>query len=55
MFKHLKLLEVEFSVFLLRWIKCMFTREYSLDNSFILWDNIFLDYYNQKNDLIKKN
>jgi len=48
MFRHLKLLEVEFSIFLLRWIKCMFTREFSLDNSFILWDNIFLDYFNQK-------
>lgn len=45
LFKHMKLLNVEFQIFLLRWIRCVHTREYHLDDSFLIWDNIFTEYY----------
>ncbi|EGR33765.1 TBC1 domain member 5, partial [Ichthyophthirius multifiliis] len=43
LFKHFKLLNVEFQIFLLRWIRCVYTREYSIQNAMFLWDNIFLE------------
>ncbi|KAL4509987.1 hypothetical protein ABPG72_010180 [Tetrahymena utriculariae] len=45
LFKHMKLLNVEFQIFLLRWIRCVHTREYHLDDSFKIWDNIFYEYF----------
>lgn len=45
LFRHLKLLNVEFQPFMIRWIKCMFTREFDLYETFKIWDSIFLDYY----------
>lgn len=42
LFRHLKLLGVEFQIFLLRWIRCIFTREFHLLDALDLWDNIFL-------------
>ena len=45
MFRILKLQDVQTKTFLLRWIRCMHTREFSLECSFVIWDSIFLDYY----------
>jgi len=44
LFKHFKMLNVELQIFLLRWIRCVHTREFTLQDSFLLWDNIFLEY-----------
>lgn len=44
LFRTIKLQDVQTKTFLLRWIRCMHTREFSLENSFIIWDSIFLDY-----------
>ncbi len=30
---------------MLGWIRCMHTRQFSLENSMLIWDSIFLDYY----------
>ena len=43
LFRFLKLQNVEFKIFLLRWIRCVHTREVSLPNVLRLWDYIFLD------------
>ncbi|CAD8104618.1 unnamed protein product [Paramecium sonneborni] len=45
LFKHLKVQDVELSVFLVRWIRCMFTREFHVEDSLKVWDAIFYDYY----------
>lgn len=45
LFRTIKLQDVQTKTFLLRWIRCMHTREFSLESSFLIWDSIFLDYY----------
>lgn len=45
LFRHLRLLGVEFQIFLLRWVRCLFTREFHFEDSLRLWDVIFLDYH----------
>lgn len=44
LFKHFKLNDVGMRSFLLRWIRCIHTREFDLEESFVIWDNIFLAY-----------
>jgi TBC1 domain family protein 5 len=44
LFRTIKLQDVQTKAFLLRWIRCMHTREFSLESSFDIWDSIFLDY-----------
>lgn len=44
LFRHLKLLCVEFQMFLLKWLRCIFTREFHLQDSLVLWDAIFLEF-----------
>ncbi len=44
LFRILKLQEVQTKSFMLRWIRCMHTREFDLDNSFVIWDSIFLEF-----------
>lgn len=34
---------------MLRWIRCMHTREFDLDNSFVIWDSIFLEFLESEN------
>ncbi|EGR33049.1 TBC1 domain member isoform cra_b [Ichthyophthirius multifiliis] len=48
LFKHIKLLNVEMQIFLLRWIRCVHTREYHLSDSFLIWDSIFFEYFQNK-------
>ncbi len=45
LFRVLKLQDVKTKTFLLRWIRCMHTREFGLVNSLFIWDSIFLDAY----------
>ena len=45
LFRHIKLNEVTMRSFLLRWIRCLHTREFELEDSFQIWDNILLDYH----------
>ena len=45
LFRHIKLNEVTMRTFLLRWIRCLHTREFELEDSLWLWDNILLDYH----------
>lgn len=45
LFRTLKLRDIQPKTFLLKWIRCMHTRQFSLENSFIIWDSIFLDYW----------
>lgn len=44
LFRIIKLQDVQTKSFMLRWIRCMHTREFSLENSFVIWDSIFLEY-----------
>jgi hypothetical protein len=44
LFRTIKLQDVPIKTFLLRWIRCMHTREFGLENSFIIWDSIFLNF-----------
>lgn len=43
LFRIIKLQDVKTKTFLLRWIRCMHTREFELHDSFLIWDSIFLD------------
>jgi TBC1 domain family protein 5 len=45
LFRTIKLQDVQTKSFLLKWIRCMHTREFGLENSFLIWDSIFLNYY----------
>mmetsp|Transcript_66237 Transcript_66237/g.215537 ORF Transcript_66237/g.215537 Transcript_66237/m.215537 type:complete len:600 (-) Transcript_66237:85-1884(-) len=43
--KHLLKLEIEPQVFLLRWLRLLFCREFSLEDTLLLWDGFFADAY----------
>jgi TBC1 domain family protein 5 len=43
LFRILKLQDVKTKTFLLRWIRCLHTREFGLIDSLTIWDSIFLD------------
>ena len=45
LFRHIKLMDVQMRTFLLRWIRCIHTREFELADSFPLWDNILFEWY----------
>ena len=49
LFRILKLQDVQTKGFMLRWIRCMHTREFDLENSFIIWDSIFLEFLESEN------
>lgn len=40
---HLKRLEIEPQVFLLRWLRLLFCREFELEEIYLLWDGMFAD------------
>jgi hypothetical protein len=44
LFRTIKLQDVQTKTFLLKWIRCMHTREFGLENSFLIWDSIFLNF-----------
>eukprot|EP01126_Amoeba_proteus_P015789 TRINITY_DN1714_c0_g4_i3.p1 TRINITY_DN1714_c0_g4~~TRINITY_DN1714_c0_g4_i3.p1 ORF type:complete len:319 (+),score=65.74 TRINITY_DN1714_c0_g4_i3:633-1589(+) len=41
LFTHFCDLDVEPQIYLLRWIRCMFGREFSLEHTLIIWDALF--------------
>lgn len=54
LFRVLKLQDVKTKTFLLRWIRCLHTREFGLVNSLFIWDSIFLDAYESPNSKNRK-
>ncbi|KAK2198221.1 bifunctional Rab-GTPase-TBC domain superfamily/Rab-GTPase-TBC domain [Babesia duncani] len=50
LYTHLKELEIEPHLFLMRWIRLLFTREFNVNESLSLWDYIFADNFIQKHD-----
>jgi hypothetical protein len=49
LFRILKLQDVKTKTFLLRWIRCLHTREFGLFNSLPIWDSILLDAFESPN------
>jgi hypothetical protein len=49
LFRIIKLQDVRTKTFLLRWIRCMHTREFGLFNSLPIWDSILLDAFESPN------
>lgn len=45
LFRTIKLQNVVTKSFLLRWIRCMHTREFTLESSLLIWDSIFLEFH----------
>ena len=45
LYRALKLQDVKTKTFLLRWIRCLHSREFGLVGSLPIWDSIFLDAY----------
>lgn len=45
LFRILKLQDVKTKTFMLRWIRCLHTREFGIDQSLFIWDSVFLDYH----------
>eukprot|EP00931_Biecheleriopsis_adriatica_P046675 TRINITY_DN26825_c0_g1_i2.p1 TRINITY_DN26825_c0_g1~~TRINITY_DN26825_c0_g1_i2.p1 ORF type:complete len:659 (-),score=163.45 TRINITY_DN26825_c0_g1_i2:42-1949(-) len=41
LYEHLRKLEIEPQIFLLRWIRLLFCREFDLEETFLLWDGLF--------------
>lgn len=53
LFRIIKIQDVQTKSFMLKWIRCMHTREFSLENSFIIWDSIFLEYWESPTSKLK--
>ena len=50
LFKYLKKIDINCGAFLQKWLRCIFCREFKLDQVFILWDIILLqDFINENN------
>lgn len=49
LFRIMKLQDVKTKTFLLRWIRCMHTREFGLMHSLTIWDSVFLDVFESPN------
>ncbi|KYN94382.1 GTPase-activating protein, putative [Plasmodium reichenowi] len=45
LYNHLISLSIEPQIFLLRWIRLFYCREFPIDDTVILWDNFFADSY----------
>ncbi|GAW82354.1 hypothetical protein, conserved [Plasmodium gonderi] len=56
MYNHLISLSIEPQIFLLRWIRLFYCREFQIGDTVILWDNFFSDCYlkNWKNGFISE-
>ena len=50
LYSHFKRIELNCVVFLQKWLRCMFCREFPLNDVYIIWDNIlYNDYINENN------
>lgn len=45
LFNHLQSLEVDPHIYMIKWIRCMLSREFELDQVLRLWDSIFTHYH----------
>ena len=56
LYSHFKKIDLNCNVFLQRWMRCMFCREFEINDVFILWDSIlcheYLNLNNQKYNLM---
>ena len=50
LFNHLQSINLNCNIFLQRWLKCIFNREFDYEDVFILWDGIFSNFYFDKNN-----
>ena len=48
LYSHFKKIDLNCEVFLQRWLRCIFCREFNLNDVYILWDIIFYDNYVNK-------
>ena len=49
LYSHFKRIDLNCGVFLQRWLRCIFCREFSLEDVYIIWDIILYDDYINKN------
>ena len=49
LYAHFKKIELNCGVFLQRWLRCMFSREFSLEDVYIIWDIILYNEYMNEN------
>eukprot|EP00922_Rhytidocystis_sp_ex-Travisia-forbesii_P037208 GHVS01055447.1.p1 GENE.GHVS01055447.1~~GHVS01055447.1.p1 ORF type:complete len:798 (+),score=163.90 GHVS01055447.1:119-2395(+) len=52
-YNHLISLEVEPQLFLLRWVRLLFCREFHVDDILVIWDAIFADVWLRRSFLLK--
>ena len=51
LYSHFKKIDLNCEVFLQRWLRCIFCREFNLNDVYIIWDIIFYDnYVNRKKE-----
>eukprot|EP00828_Plagiopyla_frontata_P021347 TRINITY_DN2788_c0_g1_i4.p1 TRINITY_DN2788_c0_g1~~TRINITY_DN2788_c0_g1_i4.p1 ORF type:complete len:183 (-),score=32.20 TRINITY_DN2788_c0_g1_i4:299-847(-) len=50
LYTHLKGLDIEPQIFILRWIRCLVTREFHFQDALMFWDALFLSNYFTKNE-----
>ena len=49
LYSHFKKIDLNCEAFLQRYLRCMFCREFKLNDVYIIWDIIFYDYYMNRN------
>ena len=49
LYSHFKKIDLNCEAFLQRYLRCIFCREFNLNDVFIIWDIIFFDYYMNRN------
>ena len=49
LYTHFKKIDLNCEVFLQRWLRCIFCREFPIEDIYIIWDIIFYDYYVNRN------
>ena len=49
LYTHFKKIDLNCEVFLQRWLRCIFCREFPIEDVYIIWDIIFYDYYVNRN------
>ena len=49
LYSHFKTIDLNCEAFLQRYLRCIFCREFNLNDVYIIWDIIFYDYYKNRN------
>jgi len=51
LYSHFKRIDLNCGVFLQRWLRCIFCREFKLDDAYLIWDIVFHnDYVNERTE-----